>query len=86
MVDLTLGQQALVVLTATFASIGTAAVPSAGIVRLMVVLTSVGLNPAWIGIIIPFDRILDLMRTLVNVTGDTTVSSVVNKIDRFDNV
>jgi Na+/H+-dicarboxylate symporter len=79
MIDLNLGQQLTIVLTATLASIGSAAVPSAGLVMLIIVLQSVGLNPAWIGIILPVDRILDMMRTVVNVTGDATVSSVIAK-------
>ena len=66
-------------LTATLASIGSAAVPSAGLVMLIIVLQSVGLNPAWIGIILPVDRILDMMRTVVNVTGDATVCSLIAK-------
>ena len=77
MVDLTLGQQMTIVLTATLASIGAAAVPSAGLIMLIIVLQSVGLNPAWIAIIFPVDRILDMCRTVVNVTGDATVSSVI---------
>lgn len=79
MIDLTLGQQLTIVLTATLASIGSAAVPSAGLVMLIIVLGSVGLNPAWIAIIFPVDRILDMFRTVVNVTGDATVSSVIAK-------
>lgn len=79
MIDLTIGQQLTIVLTATLASIGSAAVPSAGLVMLIIVLQSVGLNPAWIGIILPVDRILDMCRTVVNVTGDATVSSVIAK-------
>jgi Na+/H+-dicarboxylate symporter len=59
------------------ASIGSAAVPSAGIVMLMVVLISLDLNPAWIAFILPVDRILDMCRTVVNVTGDTAVATVV---------
>ncbi len=77
MVDLNFGQQLTIVLTATLASIGSAAVPSAGLVMLIIVLQSVGLNPLWIAIIFPVDRILDMCRTVVNVTGDATVSSVV---------
>jgi len=77
MIDLTIGQQLTVVLTATLASIGSAAVPSAGLVMLIIVLDSVGLNPAWIAIIFPVDRILDMFRTVVNVTGDATVSSII---------
>lgn len=77
LIDLSFGAQALIVLTATLASIGSAAVPSAGLLMLMVVLSSVGLNPAWIAIIIPVDRLLDMCRTVVNVTGDTAVCTVI---------
>ena len=77
LIDLTLGQQLIIVITATLASIGSAAVPSAGLVMLIIVLDSVGLNPAWIAIIFPVDRILDMFRTVVNVTGDATVSSII---------
>ena len=77
MVDLTLAQQAVIVLTATLASIGAAAIPSAGLVLMIIVLESVGLNPAWIALIFPIDRILDMCRTVVNVTGDGTVSALV---------
>lgn len=76
-IELDLVQQLTIVLTATLASIGSAAVPSAGLVMLIIVLESVGLNPAWIGIIMPVDRILDMCRTVVNVTGDATVSSII---------
>jgi Na+/H+-dicarboxylate symporter len=79
MVDLSMGQQLTIVLTATLASIGSAAVPSAGLVMLIIVLQSVGLNPLWIAIIFPVDRILDMCRTVVNVTGDATVSTIIAK-------
>lgn len=81
MVDLTLGQQLTIVLTATLASIGSAAVPSAGLVMLIIVLQSVGLNPLWIAIIFPVDRILDMCRTVVNVTGDATVATIIAKTE-----
>ncbi len=77
MVDLSIMQQAIIVLTATLASIGAAAIPSAGLVLMIIVLESVGLNPAWIALIFPVDRILDMCRTVVNVTGDATVSTIV---------
>ena len=77
MVDLSFSQQAIIVLTATLASIGAAAIPSAGLVLMIIVLESVGLNPAWIALIFPIDRILDMCRTVVNVTGDSTVSTLV---------
>lgn len=77
MVDLTLTQQLVIIVTASLASIGAAAIPSAGLVLMILVLESVGLNPAWIAIIFPVDRILDMCRTVVNVTGDATVSTIV---------
>ncbi|MEZ4803179.1 MAG: dicarboxylate/amino acid:cation symporter [Gelidibacter sp.] len=77
MIDLTVGQQLTIVVTTTLASIGSAAVPSAGLVMLIIVLNSVGLNPAWIAIIFPVDRILDMFRTVVNVTGDATVCTII---------
>lgn len=77
MIDLTAGQQFTIVITTTLASIGTAAVPSAGLVMLIIVMNSVGLNPAWIAIIFPVDRILDMIRTVVNVTGDATVCTII---------
>ena len=79
MVDLTIGQQLTIVLTASLASIGAAAVPSAGLIMMILVLQSVGLNPAWVAIIFPIDRPLDMCRTVVNVTGDATVSTLVAK-------
>lgn len=79
MIDLTIGQQVTIVVTATLASIGSAAVPSAGLVMLIIVLESVGLNPVWIAIIFPVDRILDMFRTVVNVSGDAAVSSIIAK-------
>ena len=61
----------------SLASIGAAAVPSAGLVLMIIVLESVGLNPAWIALIFPVDRILDMCRTVVNVTGDGAVSTLI---------
>ncbi len=77
MVELTLSQQLTIVLTATLASIGSAAIPGAGLIMLIIVLQSVGLNPAWIAIIFPVDRLLDMCRTVVNVSGDAMVAAVV---------
>lgn len=76
-IDLTITQQLTIVLTATLASIGSAAVPSAGLIMLIIVLQSVHLNPAWIAIIFPVDRILDMCRTVANVTSDITVSTII---------
>lgn len=89
MIDLSFEQQLTIVLTTTLASIGSAAVPSAGLVMLMMVLESVGLNPAWIAIIFPVDRILDMCRTVINVTGDAAVTTIIahseNQIDKTEN-
>ncbi len=75
--DLTLAQQLTIVLTATLASIGSAGVPGAGMVMLVIVLESVGLDTAGIALVVAVDRILDMVRTVVNVTGDATVEVVV---------
>lgn len=80
-VDLTIVQQIGIIGTATLASIGAAAIPSAGLIMLMIVLTSVGLNPLWVALILPVDRILDMCRTSVNVTSDATVSAIVAKLE-----
>jgi len=76
-VDLALGDYLMVVLTATLASIGTAAVPGVGLVMLAMVLQQVGLPVEGIALIIGVDRLLDMTRTAVNVTGDCMVSCVV---------
>lgn len=75
--DLTLGDQLQIVLTATLASIGTAAVPGVGIVMLVIVLESVGIPLEGIAVILGIDRILDMCRTSCNVTGDCMVAAVV---------
>ena len=69
----------MVILTATLASIGTAGVPGVGMLTLARVLNQVGLPVEGIGLIIGIDRLLDMMRTAVNVTGDATVSCIVAK-------
>ncbi|MFH2142583.1 MAG: dicarboxylate/amino acid:cation symporter [Bacteroidota bacterium] len=75
--DLSLMQQLTIVLTATLASIGSAAVPGAGIIMLIVVLESIGVPAAGIALVFAVDRPLDMLRTTVNVTGDATVCSIV---------
>jgi Na+/H+-dicarboxylate symporter len=67
----------MVILTATLASIGTAAVPGVGLITLTLVLDQVGLPIEGIGLIIGVDRLLDMLRTVVNVTGDGTVATIV---------
>jgi Na+/H+-dicarboxylate symporter len=75
--DLSLAQQLMIVLTATLASIGSAGVPGAGLIMLIIVLESIGVPAAGIALIIAPDRILDMFRTVVNVTGDATVCTIV---------
>jgi Na+/H+-dicarboxylate symporter len=75
--ELGFAAQAAIVLTALLASIGTAAVPSAGIVMLIIVLESVGVPAAGIALILGVDRILDMLRTVVNITGDAVVATIV---------
>ena len=76
-IDLGLEAYLMVILTATLASIGTAAVPGVGLVMLVMVLNQVGLPVEGIGLIIGVDRLLDMCRTAVNVAGDGAVSTVV---------
>jgi len=76
-IDLNLTQQLTIVLTATLASIGAAAVPGAGLVMLVIVLGAVGMDPEGVALIFAVDRILDMLRTVVNVTGDATVAAVI---------
>jgi Na+/H+-dicarboxylate symporter len=84
-IDLTLIQYVQIVLLAVVTSIGTAAVPSAGTITLVIILQQFGLPLEAIGIILAVDRILDMIRTSVNVTGDATVSCVVAKSENsFD--
>ena len=77
-IDLTVGQMVTVVIVATIASIGTAGVPGVGLVMLAMVLTAVGLDPAAIGIILGIDRLLDMTRTVVNITGDASIALVID--------
>ncbi len=84
-VDLTLSDYLLVILTATLASIGTAGVPGVGLIMLAMVLNQVGLPVEGIGLIIGVDRLLDMTRTAVNVTGDSMVTVIVGKSEKqFD--
>ena len=78
--DLTFGAQLGIIVTATLASIGAAAVPSAGIIVLVIVLAQAGIPEAGLALIFAVDRPLDMCRTVVNITGDATVSMLVDKI------
>lgn len=78
-IDLSITDYAMVVVTATLASIGTAGVPGVGLIMLAMVLNQVGLPVEGIALIIGVDRLLDMVRTAVNVTGDTVATLVIAK-------
>lgn len=80
--DLTTAQQIQVLLLTVVASIGTAGIPSASLPFIAVVLSQLGVPPALIGIILGIDRILDMSRTVLNVTGDMTIATCVSALDR----
>jgi len=84
-IDLTVGDFLRVILMATLASIGTAGVPGVGLIMLSMVLTEIGLPVEGIGIILGVDRLLDMTRTAVNVTGDLMCTAVVARSEgEFD--
>ncbi|OAL78847.1 MULTISPECIES: dicarboxylate/amino acid:cation symporter [Acinetobacter] len=80
--DLSLGQQLVVCATAMIASLGAPGIPSAGMVTMIMVLQSVGLPAEAIAILLPIDRLLDTVRTVVNVQGDMMISVVVDRYTR----
>ena len=80
--DLSFTAQLGIVSTATLASIGAAAVPSAGIIVLVIVLAQAGIPEAGLALIFAVDRPLDMFRTVVNITGDATVSTIVSKFQK----
>ena len=75
--SLDISAQLTIILTAVLASIGTAAVPGAGIIMLVIILEAVGVPSAGVALILGVDRILDMIRTTINVTGDASVSIIV---------
>lgn len=81
-IDLGLGQQLIIMITATLASIGAAAIPSAGLVTMIIVLKAVNLPVEGIAMILAVDRILDMCRTAVNLWGDTCGTVVVAKLEK----
>ena len=84
--SLDISAQLTIVLTTVLASIGTAAVPGAGIVMLVIILESVGVPSAGIALILGVDRILDMLRTTVNVTGDATVAVIIAESENQLNI
>ena len=83
-VDLSLGQQLMVVYLAILGGIGTAGVPSGSVPFIILVLAQIGVNPALIAIILGVDRILDMCRTVLNVTGDITIATYVARSEGFE--
>ena len=81
-IDLSVGQQLTIVMTAVLASIGTAGVPGSGMIMLAMVLQSVGLPVEGVALVAGVDRILDMMRTTVNVTGDAAVATCVDAMQK----
>lgn len=81
-IDLTLGQMAMIVLTATLASVGTAGISGAGMIMLSMVLMSVGLPVEGIAIIAGVDKLFDMGRTTLNITGDATAAMWVSKVEQ----
>ena len=79
---LPLANQFTIVATAVLASIGTAAVPGAGIIMLIIILEAINVPSEGIALILGVDRILDMIRTATNVTGDATVASVMDSLER----
>ena len=80
-IDLTVGQMATIVLTATLASIGTAGVPGSGMIMLAMVLQSVGIPVEGIALVAGIDRIFDMGRTTINITGDAACAVIVSKME-----
>ncbi|OQA12106.1 MAG: Proton glutamate symport protein [Bacteroidetes bacterium ADurb.Bin397] len=78
-IDLTLSQQLMIIVTATLASIGSAAVPGAGMVMLVIVLGQAGIPEAGLALIFAIDRPLDMFRTVINVSSDACVSTLIAK-------
>lgn len=78
-IDLTLGQQLIIIFTSLLAAVGAAGVPMAGLVMMVIILRSVGLPLEGIGLILPVDRVLDMFRTAVNTYGDTCAAVIVAK-------
>ena len=85
-IDLAFSDMITIILTATIASIGTAGIPSAGIIMLSLILTELGIPLEGITLLLGVDRLLDMMRTSVNVTGDTCITCVVAQSEGLINV
>ena len=80
-IDLSIGQMLTIVLTATLASVGTAGVPGAGMVMLAMVLQSVNVPVEGIALVAGIDRVFDMGRTTVNITGDAACAVIISKME-----
>jgi Na+/H+-dicarboxylate symporter len=80
-IDLSFGQQFIVIFTALLASIGAAGIPMAGFVMMAIILKAVGLPLEGLGLILPVDRILDMMRTSVNVWSDSCGTVIIARTE-----
>jgi DAACS family dicarboxylate/amino acid:cation (Na+ or H+) symporter len=83
-VDLSIGQQLMVVYLAILGGIGTAGVPSGSIPFIVLVLATIGVNPSLIAVVLGVDRILDMCRTTLNVVGDLTAATYVARAEGFE--
>ncbi len=81
-IDLSIGQMGMILLAGTLGSIGTAGVPGAGLLMLAMVLTTVGLPIEGLGLVAGIDRVLDMFRTCLNITGDGAVCCVINESEK----
>ena len=82
-IDLSLNEYITIIITATIASIGTAGIPSAGILMLSIILTEIGIPLEGITLLLGVDRLLDMLRTSVNVSGDTCIACIVAKSENL---
>jgi Na+/H+-dicarboxylate symporter len=82
--DLTLGDQVTIVVSATLASVGAAGVPGAGMITLAMVLTAIGVPTEGLALILGVDRILDMFRTATNVVGDSTAAVLMARLEGED--
>ncbi len=83
-IDLSLGDQLMIILTATMASVGAAGIPGAGLITLTVILQTIGIPVEGIALILGVDRILDMCRTVVNVTGDASCAIYVSESEKVN--
>ena len=81
-IDLTMSQMIMIIISGTLASVGTAGVPGAGVIMLALVLQTVGLPMEGIALVAGIDRVLDMIRTCLNITGDAAVTVAVSQTEK----